>query len=518
VAQHEAKFIKTTAREREDAPDPYAPPPPPGGPGGPGHDPHEPPRPAGSAKNKKKAKKKKSGLYYVMMWFGLVVIGAAVIIGITMLPKAKDAVVAVTSRAMNSGDDEDDAEAEAAAADSEGDAEGETEGVAEVEQIEIPVEVQTEEPDEEELLESQPAAMPEGVKNIPAPPEVDIGTPVMETVASGDEWVVHKMAPQETVDQVAYRYGVKPGMLRMWNGVASDKDKLRRGARLKVKAQRIPPPRRRAEYIVQPGDTWQNIASHFGIDSRALRQQNWEASKNFYAGVALTLWIDPLVYYSIKYDPADPTSDDPVKSIRRGAVGVGPPQNGRLINGVQIPEGEGYTRRMMPSSYGTTHAVSTLLVALRDFEQQWPYEPDLVLGSMSVRHGGPLEGHVSHQSGRDLDVRLPLDASVPPWFPVQPHRVDYKALWFLFKSLADTGEITIIFLDYEIQKQLYKTAAKLGVPEEERRAMIQWPRGQAAHRGLVRHARGHDRHFHVRFRCGPYETECVERGSAAEGG
>ena len=172
----------------------------------------------------------------------------------------------------------------------------------------------------------------------------------------------------------------------------------------------------------------------------------------------------------------------------------------------------------MPSSYGTTHAVSTLLVALRDFEQQWPYEPDLVLGSMSARHGGPLEGHVSHQSGRDLDVRLPLDASVPPWFPVQPHRVDYKALWFLFKSLADTGEITIIFLDYEIQKQLYKTAAKLGVPEEERRAMIQWPRGQAAHRGLVRHAKGHDRHFHVRFRCGPYETECVEKGSAVEGG
>lgn len=466
-----------------------------------------------------RVKKKRSVVYYLALWVGIVLIATAVILGITMLPRAKDAVVAVTSRTVHADpDDDDDAAASGeSGADQDGDADGGTGAGAraEVENIEIPVEAQAEEPDEEALLEQVPAQTPDGVKIVAPSPIPDVGTPVLEKVAGGDEWIVHKMAPQERVEQVAHRYGVKPESLRIWNGIPRDKSKLRRGARLKVKARQIPPPRRRVEYVVQPGDTWLSIAVGFGIDTRELRAQNWEASKSFVAGMTLTLWIDPLVYYWIKYDPEDPSSDDPMRSIRRGAVGVGPPQAGRLINGVQIPEGKGYTRRMLPSSYGTTHAVTALTVALKSFDAEWPYEPDLVLGSMSAKHGGPLEGHKSHQAGRDLDIRLPLRADVPSWFPVQPHRVDYKALWFLLRALTDTGEITIIFLDYELQKKLFKAAAKLGVPEEERRQMLQWPRGEAAHRGLVRHASGHDKHIHVRFRCGPFETECVEKGTAA---
>ena len=430
-------------------------------------------------------------------------------IGISLIPKAREAL---------KGGDAGQAEGTAGGAESGEDPEGSGDGDFddEVESVEIPAEVQAEEPDEEDELETRPAALPDGVAAIAPSPELDIGTPVLAKVTQGSsEWVVHKMAPQETVDQVAHRYGVKPGSLRIWNAISADKNKLRRGARIKLRAKQIPPARRRVEYTVQPGDTWLSIAVTFGIDTRELRTQNWEASKNFVAGATLTLWVDPLVYYWIKYDRSDPDAEDPVKAVRRGAVGVGPPQDGRLINGVQIPAGEGYSRRMMPSAYGTTHAVISLLVALRDFEAKWPYEPELVLGSMSAKHGGPLEGHKSHQTGRDLDIRLPLSASVPNWYPVQPHRIDYKALWFFLTALSDTGEVTIIFLDYEVQELLFKAAAKLGVPEAERRAMLQWPRGQAAHRGLVRHASGHARHLHVRFRCGPQETECVEKGSAA---
>ncbi len=506
MAQHEAKIVG-----------PAAPRPP-----GTGAAPQPPRKPRRAAK----PKKKRSAAYYVAMWLGLVAIAAAVMVGVTMLPKAKDALVAVTSRS----DDPDEGGAGEAASGADADADAGSDGAdgsndgsiasdphEEVESVEIPAEPQAEEPDEEALLENQPAAMPEGVQTVAPSPELDIGKPVLEKVAGADEWVMHKMAPQETVAQVAHRYGVRVDSLRIWNGIPADKEKLRGGARLKVKARQIPPPRRRVEYVVQPGDTWLSIGVAFGIDTRALRAQNWDATKNFVAGTVLSFWIDPLVYYWIKWDREDPESDDPVKSTRRGAIGVGTPQDGRLINGVQIPEGEGFTRRMMPSSYGTTHAVTALMVALRDFESKWPYEPALVLGSMSAKHGGPLEGHKSHQTGRDLDVRLPLDASVPNWFPVQPQRIDYKALWFLFAALADTGEVTIIFLDYAVQEKLFKTAAKLGVPKDARRRMLQWPRGEAAHRGLVRHAPGHSKHFHVRFRCGPYETECVERGSAASG-
>ncbi|MBL4683773.1 MAG: penicillin-insensitive murein endopeptidase [Nannocystaceae bacterium] len=471
-------------------------------------------------RKQQRPKRKRSLLYYVMLWLGLVAIAAAVMVGITQLPKAKDALVAVTSRSRDApaeGSDAGTVAAEEGAGDAASEASIAGSAADEVESVEIPAEAQTEDPDDETLRDVLAAELPEGVKVVAPSPEPDVGTPVLEKVSGADEWIVHKMAPQETVSQVAHRYGVKVGSLRIWNGIPAEKEKLRRGARLKVKARQIPPPRRRVEYVVQPGDTWLSIAVTFGIDTRALRAQNWEASKNFVAGTVLSLWIDPLVYYWIKWDHADADSEDPVKNTRRGAIGVGTPQDGRLINGVQIPEGKGFTRRMLPSSYGTTHAVTSLMVALRDFEAKWPYEPALVLGSMSVKHGGPLEGHKSHQTGRDLDVRLPLDASVPNWFPIQPHRIDYKALWFLVVALADTGEVTIIFLDYGIQEKLFKVAAGLGVPKEERRRMLQWPRGHAAHRGLVRHASGHAKHLHVRFRCGPQETECVEKGSASSG-
>jgi murein endopeptidase len=138
-----------------------------------------------------------------------------------------------------------------------------------------------------------------------------------------------------------------------------------------------------------------------------------------------------------------------------------------------------------------------------------------LLGSMSLPHGGPLPGHGSHQTGRDLDIRLPLSADNPPWFPIKPWRVDYEALWKLVEALADTGEIEAVFLDYELQKGLHKAATELGADQDALHRLIQWPRGRAEGEGLVRHAGGHLSQIHVRFRCGRHETECVS-GDASQ--
>ena len=132
-----------------------------------------------------------------------------------------------------------------------------------------------------------------------------------------------------------------------------------------------------------------------------------------------------------------------------------------------------------------------------------------MMGSMSAKHGGPLAGHRSHQSGRDLDIRLPLLANVQQSAPVVPSRVDWEALWHLIESFATTGQVVVVFLDYDMQEHLYKAAAAMGVPEVDRKRVLQWPRGNKAHLGLVRHSHGHTAHIHVRMACGPYETECI---------
>jgi LysM repeat protein len=381
-------------------------------------------------------------------------------------------------------------------------------GDMEAEEVEVPVVEQAETPDPLQELELAPARKPDGLGVVARNEQPRIEAARVERVVGPRPWIVHKLASSETIDQVAHRYGVRPEVLRRWNGIRGDTTKLRPGARLKVKARQIPPRRVKLDYVVQEDDTWWGIATRYGIDSEELRAANWEAPRNLVVGETLTLWIDPVIFQWLTEAAYDGGTDG-FPLIRRGAVGIGPPQSGRLVNGVQIPAGEGYARRMMPSAYGTTHAVTQLVRGLRDFHDTSGYAGEIFVGSMSRRHGGPLEGHLSHQSGRDVDIRLPLRADVPSWFPLKPWRVDWVALWRLIEALEATGHVQIVFLDYELQKNLYKAATDIGIGEDERRRMLQWPRGDKAHLGVVRHSRGHERHIHVRFDCGPFETECV---------
>lgn len=429
-----------------------------------------------------------------------------------VVPKAKQAIEAISSATVHAkGDLEEEEELPleddgGASDDGEAAADGEPGAEPEIPVGDDEVE-ETADPDEE--LERLPALEPEKSVKVPANPPLELGTVEIAIVDEERPWVLHRLTPFETVDQVAHRYDVNPESVRTWNGLGSDVQKLKPGSRLRLRAKREPPVRKRFDYTVQPGDTWWSIAVAHGIDSKELRAANWSAPKQLTVGETLKLWVDPAVYHWVQTDRPDIDDEDVLSNIRRGAVSIGPAWDGRLINGVQVPSGEGWRKKMRPSSYGTTHAVISLVAALQQFHATSGYERDLLLGSMSRRHGGPLEGHRSHQTGRDIDIRLPLSAEHPTWFPIKPWRVDYEALWKLVVALADTGEVSIIFLDYELQKTLYQAARDMGIEEDVRRRMIQWPRGQAAHSGLVRHSSGHTAHVHVRFRCGPRETECV---------
>ena len=443
----------------------------------------------------------------------LLAAGGGVATAIFVIPRATEAAKAISSATVHADSEPDPETAEAESGDGGEVAVGGAEAGAEPE---IPVgdEEEPAPPDPDDAIERAPAVEPKEPVKVPANEPLELELVDVEFVEGDRPWVLHKLAPFETVDQVAYRHDVKPTTVRTWNGLGPDVQKLKPGSRLKLKARRVPPPRQKFKYTVQPGDTWWSIAVAYAIDSKVLRASNWQAPKHLTVGEELNLWVDPAVYNWVQTDRPAIDDEDLLSNIRRGAVSIGPPSDGRLVNGVQIPPGEGWQRKRIPSSYGTTHAITHLVAALQEFHRSSGYERDLLLGSMSRRHGGKLEGHTSHQSGRDIDIRLPLSTEHPPWFPIKPWRVDYEALWALVSALADTGEVSIIFLDYELQKALHKAAADMGVDKSVRRRMIQWPRGNAAFSGMIRHESGHDAHIHVRFRCGPHETECVAKASA----
>lgn len=124
--------------------------------------------------------------------------------------------------------------------------------------------------------------------------------------------------------------------------------------------------------------------------------------------------------------PADP------KVAWRDSVAVGTPNAGSLVNGVRLPSaGAGYytydpaTQRPpggADRTWGTARLVHELLELGAWWSKAHPKAPRLGIGDLSREHGGPFTGpvvgHVSHQNGLDVDIRLPrrdgAEAAVDP--------------------------------------------------------------------------------------------------------
>jgi murein endopeptidase len=118
-----------------------------------------------------------------------------------------------------------------------------------------------------------------------------------------------------------------------------------------------------------------------------------------------------------------------------------------------------------------------------------------------------MGGHISHQSGRDVDIRLPVREGVPRSKPATGKRVDWDATLALIHAFARAQAVELILLDYGAQQRLYRRAKAAGMGKEQLAELFQYPRGSKANSGIVRHSPGHEGHIHVRFSCGPVELE-----------
>lgn len=321
-------------------------------------------------------------------------------------------------------------------------------------------------------------------------------------------WIRHETIPRETIEQLAWRYRVDAESLREWNDLAADEQPHAwRPSSLRIHAQRYPPPRQLLEHVVHDGESWGSIARRYGVDSSNLRAWNvGETGRSLAAGERLRVWVDPIVLDSIIHDQP---SSARAALIRPGAHGIGTPRDGLLVAGVSLPPGERYQLRYPNSAWGTTFAVREAIAALDQFAATSDYPRPISVGTMSRQRGGPIGGHNSHQSGRDLDIRLPMRIEVPPGYHPIPRRIDWQTTWLLVLAFAERDSVEVIFLDYDSQRRLYKAARALGVSDEALASTLQYPRGSKAKRGRVRHSPGHESHIHVRFACGPAEPECA---------
>jgi LysM repeat protein len=321
------------------------------------------------------------------------------------------------------------------------------------------------------------------------------------------EWVTHRVVPREKLDAIAARYGVSREELVRWNKRLAKSSYIYAGQKLKVHARVVPPPREKITYVVAFGDTWAGIAGKFNIDARDLKEWNRKVPRKFNAGTKLTVYTNPLAPPPGEEASLEEEEALPRITVKAGGVAVGRPNRGKLIGGVRLEDSDLLKVRDPDKAYGTTHTLQYLQEAVAKFRKATGHESPLVVGAISLKNGGRFRPHSSHQTGRDVDLRLPKRKGADEKSSA-PTDIDWNKSWKLVESLIATGEVEYIFLDWARQKRLYRAAQAAGATKKTIEKAIQYPRAKSTNNGVVRHADGHNVHIHIRFKCAPSNTRC----------
>lgn len=180
-----------------------------------------------------------------------------------------------------------------------------------------------------------------------------------------------------------------------------------------------------------------------------------------------------------------------------GCMSVGKPNGGALVNGVQLSRSEYFEPVDPNTSWGTDETLAYLEAAARKVHEAFPNSPRLWVGDISRERGGHLSPHRSHQSGRDVDIGY-FYAEPGAWYRrATPANLDLARTWAFVRALVTETDIEMIFIDHTLSAALRRYAEGLGEDAGWLRRVFATVNGEQP---LVRHARGHATHMHVRFR------------------
>ncbi|GMV43212.1 MAG: hypothetical protein AMXMBFR64_49280 [Myxococcales bacterium] len=223
---------------------------------------------------------------------------------------------------------------------------------------------------------------------------------------------------------------------------------------------------------------------------------------------------------------------------------VGSPQGGELQDGFHVPLTGAWHSfygpvRSRGTNYATLELAALLIRAARVVDDAVP-GPPLVIADVSAEGGGDLGRHMSHNSGRDVDVLFYVQDLEGK--PVRPRgfvafdgdgrcaargcdkvRFDDQRNWWFVRTLLASEDVPVqyVFVSDPLKERLLAYAAARGEsPRILRRArkVLQEPRGSSPHAD----------HYHVRIYCSAADRQggCVDRqpvwpwvkGEASDGG
>lgn len=221
---------------------------------------------------------------------------------------------------------------------------------------------------------------------------------------------------------------------------------------------------------------------------------------------------------SVRPHPLDGQSDAQIAAAvahdlrSLGSMSVGSPNAGGLINGVQAAENELYKPISPSGAWGTQETLDYLRLALTKVHEELPDTPVLALGDISGKQGGPSHPHVSHQSGRDVDIAYFYNDGARWYARGTAQNLDLPRNWAFVRALLSETDVDLILIDHSIQVLLEDYARAHGEDPAWLSGVFRGVPGKL--RPIIRHAPGHATHIHIRFfnplaqetarRCYPY--------------
>lgn len=318
----------------------------------------------------------------------------------------------------------------------------------------------------------------------PAHPDCDHRMPLHE----------HTVAEGEHLGLIAGRYGVRRTELVALNPQLTDPNLIRPGQAIRVCPEIFPRVVETKTVTVAEGQTLGAIAEAHGLSLRTLLEQNPTITdpNRVRVGQSLTLQVDGgLVPDFLPPEPKAKAKTGRRDGKRRAAVSV-----------QLAPTDDIYVKRPK-LAFGTPKTIRLLQRAVSQYKRRHGGGPKVLVGDISQRGGGKLDPHVSHRTGRDIDLGYVLKGAHGKrtrFGGVTRDTLDVARTWGLIKAFIDTQEVVYVFVDYRIQEQLYEHAKSRGVPQRELDELFQYPHGRGRAHGIIRHWPSHRHHFHVRFR------------------
>lgn len=301
----------------------------------------------------------------------------------------------------------------------------------------------------------------------------------------------YKVGPGDSLNSIARKFGVSVKQIQGWNNLNGTM--INPGKTLVIHSHKNVKAKAQHKHRVKKGETPAQIAQKYGIKTGDLL--NWNPRLDPRAlrpGETVVIWGED-----------DEESD---------TESTGTANRGRLKGSIALQDGLGYRVRATDRSYGTRTTVRLIEECIGNTRQKHKDAPDIMIGDLSFEKGGKMRPHKSHQSGRDADIAYYIKGQDTAWrfYVAKPSNLDVAKTWTLFKEFVETNKVEYIFVDYNLQKVLYEYGRKHGASAEYLDRVFQYPKGKSSQQGIIRWSRGHDDHFHIRFKCDDDDPKCAD--------